>query len=66
MYEFTRREAHSSDESMAAMPSTALHDFARTKQAESALSDSHETPATPRCLFCRYRSPGAGKELAHA
>jgi len=63
MYESTRREAHSSDERMAAMPSTALHDFARAKQAERALSDSDETP---RCLFCRYRSPGAGKELAHA
>ncbi|EKU80012.1 hypothetical protein HMPREF9710_04830 [Massilia timonae CCUG 45783] len=65
MYESTRREAHSSDKRVAAMPSTGLRDFARAKQAGSALSDSDETPVTPRCLFCRYRSPGAGKELAH-
>lgn len=66
MYESTRREAHSADEGVAAMPMPALHDFAPAKQAGSVLSDSDKTPVTQRCLFCRYRSPDAGKELAHA
>lgn len=66
MYESTRRAVHRSDDHAAVMPSTGLHDSAQSKQVASTLSDSEMTGTAQRCLFCRYRSPGTGKEPAHA
>jgi len=66
MYESTRRGFHRSDERVAVMSGTGLHDSAQLKQVASTPLDSGMTAMAQRCLFCRYRSPGTGKEPAHA